>query len=173
MCGQHHEGDAEGEDHLLERQQDQEFPTIHPVSDETADHRQQQGWAELGEDHDADVRARVGELEGIGTEHDVLHPGADVRGEGPEEDDPEGSMAEGGADGAAGRRNNGVTVDDSVLDLLEGDGRFDLGVALVVVVHVWVRPCAPPWNSGGPLKAAYDLVPPPTEMTIKVLRRIC
>ena len=80
---------------------------------------------------------------------------------------------DGGADGAAGRRNNGVTVDDSVLDLLEGDGRFDLGVALVVVVHVWLRPCAPPWNSGGPLKAAYDLIPPPTEMTIKVLRRIC
>ena len=59
---------------------------------------------ELGEDDDADERARVGEVVGVGAEDDVLHPGADVRGEGAQEDDAEGAVRQGRPGGApAGR----------------------------------------------------------------------
>ena len=66
--------------------------------------------------------ARVGEVVGVGTEDDVLHPGADVRGEGAQEDDAEGPVRQGGPRRARPGRDGGVPVDDGVLDLLDGDG---------------------------------------------------
>ena len=77
---------------------------------------------ELGEDDDADERGRVREVVGVGAEDDVLHPGADVRGEGTQEDDAEGAVRQGRPGGAAPGRDGAVPVDDRVLDLLEGDG---------------------------------------------------
>ena len=53
---------------------------------------QDQGGAQLGEDDDADERGRVREVVGVRAEDDVLHPGADVRGEGAQEDDAEGPV---------------------------------------------------------------------------------
>ena len=62
----------------------------------------------------------MGEVVGVGTEHDVLHPGADVGGECPEEDDAEGAVPQGGHGGTGGDR--AVTVDDGVLNLLHRNG---------------------------------------------------
>ena len=42
---------------------------------------------ELGEDDDPDEGARPGEVVGVGAQDHVLHPGADVGGEGAQEDD--------------------------------------------------------------------------------------
>jgi len=39
-----------------------------------------------------DERTRVGEVVGVGTEDDVLHPGSDVGGECPEEDDAKSAV---------------------------------------------------------------------------------
>ena len=74
--------------------------------------------------------ARVGEVVGVGTEDHVLHPGADVGGEGAEEDDAEGPVGQGGPGGAPAGWERGVPVDDGVLDLLDRDGGF-VGVPLV------------------------------------------
>ena len=87
---------------------------------------------ELGEDDDADEGARVGEVVGVGAEDDVLHPGADVRGEGAEEDDAERAVAQGRPGRAAAGGDDGVPVDDRVLDLLEGDGPVVAPIRLAV-----------------------------------------
>ena len=113
---------------LLERQNDEEALPVDLVRQETAHHRQDQGRPELGEDDDAHERRRVREVVGVGTEDHVLHPGADVRGEGAEEDDAEGAVGQGRPGRAAAGRDDGVAVDDGVLDLLEGDrGLADTG----------------------------------------------
>ena len=89
MGGEDDEGHPEGEHELLEGQDDEEALAVDLVSEQTTHHGQDQRGPELGEDDDADERARVGEVVGVGAEDDVLHPGADVRGEGPQEDDAE------------------------------------------------------------------------------------
>ncbi len=104
---------------MLEGQDDQEALAVDLVGQQAADHGQDQGRPQLGEDDDAHEGARVGELIGVGTEDDVLHPGADVRCKGAQEDDAEGPVGEGGPRGAGPGRDRGVPVDDGVLDLLD------------------------------------------------------
>ena len=106
---------------------------------------------ELGEDDDADERARVREVVGVGAEDDVLHPGADVRGEGAQEDDAERPVPERRPGRAAAGRDRTVAVDDRVLDLLDGDGAIFVVLALGSAVGrgghrpmVRERVCSPP-----------------------------
>ncbi len=117
-----HEGHPQREHQLLDRQDDQEALAVDLVRQQPAHHGQDEGGAQLGEDDDADERGRVREVVGIGTEDDVLHPGADVRGEGTQEDDAEGAVRQGRPCGAAAGRDGAVPVDDRILDLLQGDG---------------------------------------------------
>ena len=95
MRARPHERHAEREHQLLDRQDDQEALAVDLVRQQAAHHGQDQGRAQLGEDDDADERGRVREVVGVGAEDDVLHPGADVGGEGAEEDDAEGPVREG------------------------------------------------------------------------------
>ena len=83
------------------------------VGQQAAHHRQDQRRPELGEDDDADEGARVREVVGVGAEDDVLHPGADVRREGAEEDDAEGPVRQGGAGRAPPGGERRVAVDDA------------------------------------------------------------
>ena len=117
--GPDHPGQGQREHQLLDGQDDQELLAVDLVGDEAAHHGEQERRAELGEDDDADERARVGDVVGVGAEDDVLHPGADVGGEGAEEDDAKGAVPQ-GRDGRA-RPERAVTVDDGILDLLDGD----------------------------------------------------
>ena len=108
MGGEHDERHPEGEHELFERQDDQEAPAVDLVRQQPPDHRQDQCRPELGEDDDADEGGRVREVVGVGTEDDVLHPGADVRGEGSEEDDAEGPVRQRGP-GRSPRGGSGVS----------------------------------------------------------------
>ena len=120
-------GDSDDQRHpqrehqLLDRQHDQEPLAIHLVRQQAAEHGQDESRAELGEDDDADERARVGQVVGVGAEYDVLHPRPDVRGERPEEDDAERAVAEGRPGRPGAGRNRRVAVDNGVFDLLYGD----------------------------------------------------
>ena len=118
---------AQGGDELFDGQDDQEALAVHLVGQEAADHRQQERRAQLGEDDDADERARVGQVVRVHAEDDVLHPGADVRGEGAQEHDAERPVRQRGPGRAPARRERAVPVDDGVLDLLEGDGLVSRG----------------------------------------------
>ena len=82
MGRQHYRGYAQREDQLLYREQHEEAASVHAVGDEATHHGQEEGWAELGEDDDPHEGARMGELPGVCAEDHVLHPGADVGGEG-------------------------------------------------------------------------------------------
>ena len=85
---------------------DEEALAVDLVRQQATHHGQHQRRAQLGEDDDADERGRVREVVGVGAQDDVLHPGADVRGEGTQEDDAEGPVRQGrpcGADCGPGR----------------------------------------------------------------------
>ena len=116
----HDPGQTQREDELLDREQDQKLLAVDLVGDEATYRGQEQGRSELGENDDADEGARMRDVVGVGTQHDVLHPGADVGRECTEVDDAECAMAQGGAGGP--RRYGAVPIDNRVLDLLEGDG---------------------------------------------------
>ena len=122
MGGGRHESHPEREHQLLDRQDDEEAPPVDFVGQEAADHGEDQGGPELGKDDDADERGRVREVVGVGAENDVLHPRADVRGEGAEEDDAEGPVRQCRPRRAGSGGKGSVPVDDRVLDLLYGDG---------------------------------------------------
>ena len=109
---------AEREHQLFDRQNDEEALPVELVRQEAPHHGQDQGRPELGEDDDAHERCRVREVIGVGTEDHVLHPGADVRGEGAQEDDAERPVRQGRPGRAAAGRERGVPVDDRILDLL-------------------------------------------------------
>ena len=138
---------------------DQEALAVDLVGQEAADHGQDEGRSQLGEDDDADEGGRVREVVGVGTEDDVLHPGADVRGEGAQEDDAEGPVRQGRPCGAGTGRDGGVAVDDGVLDLLDGDGtvvalRRALGSAVGRGRHppiVREAPTGRPWAAAHPV----------------------
>ena len=89
MRGEHHQRHAKGEHQLLDGEDDEEALAVDLVRQQAADHWEEESRAELGEDDDADEGARVRQIVGVGAEDHVLHPGADVRGEGAQEDDAE------------------------------------------------------------------------------------
>ena len=141
------------------------------------DHGQEQRRPELGEDDDADEGARVREVVGVGAEDHVLHPGADVRGEGTEEDDAEGPVREGGSRRAPTGRERAVPVDDGVLDLLDRDGAVD-------VPFVWIPRHTPivgervlgrSWRSAGAidLRLVAFSTPPWRCATVRTAPALC
>ena len=110
----------QGEHQLFDGEHDEELLAVDLVGQQAAQGGQDERRAELGEDDHPDERARVRRVVGVGAQDDVLHPGADVGGEGAEEHDPERAVPQG-----RGRRAGGdgaVPVDDGVLNLLERDG---------------------------------------------------
>ncbi len=121
MWRQHDQCHPQREHELLDRQHDQEPLAIHLVGQQAAEHGQDQRRPELGENDDADERARVRQVVRIGAQHDVLHPRPDVRGKGPEEHDPERPVAQRRPRRPRACRKRRVTIDDRVLDLLYGD----------------------------------------------------
>ena len=113
--GEDREDDREHE--LLELHPDEESTSVDDVGEHPTEGAEEQERPELGEHEQADVARITGELEGVGPEQHVLHPGTDVGCERPAPHDAEVAVAQCGLRGARGERP--VAVDEGIGGLLD------------------------------------------------------
>ena len=116
LVGDRHEREQKREAELRELHAHEEPAPVDDVGEQPTERREEQQRPELREEQQTDVGRRTGQLVGVGAEHHVLHPRADVRREGAEVDDAEVAVPQRGLRGAPLERD--VAVDQRVLDLL-------------------------------------------------------
>ena len=97
VLGEHEQREREGGGHLHVLRSEQQLPAIVPIGDDAADEREEQDRQLAEEVVEPEVEASdLRELEDEPALRDLLHPGADRRGERPEPEHREIAVGERG-----------------------------------------------------------------------------
>ena len=117
VMGQREAGEDDGEHELLQLHPDEQAPAVDDVGEHPAEGAEEEERTELGEHQQADVAGIAGQLQRVGAEQHVLHPGADVRRERSAPHDAEVAVTQRGLGRPGGERP--VAVDERVGGLLD------------------------------------------------------